>query len=58
MALLFGDERATKAVLSFFRKANVGQMVKEWKTLGVLVDNDCEDNCEDSNSDSSCPGKD
>ena len=27
MALLFGDERATKAVLSFLRKTKVGQMV-------------------------------
>ena len=27
MALLFGDEMATKAVLSFLRKTNVGQMV-------------------------------
>ena len=27
MALLFKDERATKAVLSFLRKARVGQMV-------------------------------
>ena len=27
MALLFGDERATRAVLSFLRKTKVGQMV-------------------------------
>ena len=27
MALLFNDERATKAVLSFLRKAKVGQIV-------------------------------
>ena len=27
MALLFNDERATKAVLSFLRKTRVGQMV-------------------------------
>ena len=27
MALLFGGERATKAVLSFLRKTKVGQMV-------------------------------
>ena len=27
MALLFNDERATKAVLSFLRKTKVGQMV-------------------------------
>ena len=27
MALLFGDERATRAVLSFFRKTKVGQIV-------------------------------
>ena len=27
MALLFGDERATRAVLSFLRKTKVGRMV-------------------------------
>ena len=27
MALLFGDERATKAVLSFLRKTRVGQLI-------------------------------